>query len=268
MPPDARLAFADSHCHIDMDAFDEDRAAAVERARAAGVEHMVVVGCATVDGGHRRALAVAEQFGLWAAAGFHPHDAKEANEPMLDEIEGWARDGRIQSIGEIGLDFHYNHSPQDTQVKVFRDQIGRAKRAGVPIVVHTRNADDETARILEEEKAGETGGVIHCFSGGHDLAKRSLALGFYLSFSGILTFAKADVIRAVARDAPADRILVETDSPFLAPRPHRGKRNEPAMVVDVARALAELRGESLEEVASFTKRNLERFLARRSSSGV
>ncbi len=268
MPPDPKPTLADSHCHIDMDAFDADRGEAVARAREAGVEKIVVVGCATGAGGHRRAVEVAEEFGLLAAAGFHPHDAKEATEPLLDEIEGWAAAGRIRAIGEIGLDFHYNHSPADTQRLVFRDQIRRARRAGVPVVVHTRAADDETASILEEEGAGETGGVIHCFSGGHSLAQRALALGFYLSFSGILTFPKADVIREVAREAPLDRILVETDSPFLAPKPFRGKRNEPAYVVEVARALAELRGVTTSEIAAATRRNLDAFLAPRVPSRV
>lgn len=264
----AKLTYADSHCHIDMEAFDQDRAAVVERARDAGVEQIVVVGCADADGGHRRALAVAEEFGLLAVAGVHPHDAKVADEAILGEIEGWAGTGRIKAIGEIGLDFHYNYSPPDTQREVFRRQIRMARRARVPIVVHTRRADEETARILEEESAQETGGVIHCFTGGHELARRTLGLGFYLSFSGILTFPRAETIREVAKAAPIDRILVETDAPFLAPKPHRGKRNEPAMVVEVARALALLRGESLETVARATVRNLDTVLVRVARSRV
>lgn len=262
MTESTKLTYADSHCHIDMDAFDADRAAVVERARAAGVDQILVVGCADPDGGHRRALQVAEEFALPVAAGVHAHDAKHADDAMLAEIETWAKERRVAAVGEIGLDFHYNYSPPDTQRDVFRRQIRIARGAQVPVIIHTRNADDETARILEDERADETGGIIHCFTGGHDLARRALALGFYLSFSGILTFPKADIIREVARTAPRDRLLVETDAPFLAPKPHRGKRNEPAFVVHVASALAELRGESVATIAAATSANLRAFLSR------
>ena len=148
------------------------------------------------------------------------------------------------AIGEIGLDFHYDYSPRETQREVFRRQIRLARDVGLPIVVHTREADDETSAILEEEGARETGGVIHCFTGGHELARRALGLGLLISFSGILAFPRSEVIQAVAREVPEDRLLVETDAPFLAPPPHRGKRNEPAFVVEVARKLAALRGVS------------------------
>ena len=177
-----------------------------------------------------------------ASAGIHPHEARLATPAIYDELRGLARDKRIVAIGEIGLDFHYDHSPRDVQREVFRAQVRLAREVGLPVIIHTREADDETAALLEDEGAGETGGVIHCFTGGHDLARRALALGFYISFSGILAFPRAEVIQEVARTAPLDRILVETDSPFLAPPPHRGKRNEPAFVVEVARKVAALRG--------------------------
>jgi TatD DNase family protein len=185
----------------------------------------------------------------------HPHQAKLATEETYDEIRGLARDGRIVAIGEVGLDFHYDYSPCDTQREVFRRQVRLARDVALPLVVHTREADDETAGLLEEEGAGEVGGVIHCFTGGLELARRALALGFYISFSGIMTFPRAEVIQQVAREVPVDRFLVETDAPFLAPPPYRGKRNEPAFVVEVARKLAALRGVTLEEVGRQAQRN-------------
>jgi TatD DNase family protein len=166
------------------------------------------------------------------------------------------------AIGEIGLDFHYDYSPRDVQREVLRRQLRLAREVGLPVIIHTREADDETAAILEDEGAAETGGVIHCFTGGHDLAKRALALGFYISFSGIVAFPRSEVIQEVAKTAPADRILVETDSPFLAPPPHRGKRNEPAFVVEVARKVATLRGASLQDLAAQVAGNFDRFLGR------
>jgi TatD DNase family protein len=166
------------------------------------------------------------------------------------------------AIGEIGLDFHYDYSPRDTQRAVFRRQIRLAREAGLPIVVHTREADDETAAILEDDGARETGGVIHCFTGGHELARRALALGFLISFSGILAFPRSDVIQQVAAQVPEDRLLVETDAPFLAPPPHRGKRNEPAFVVEVARKLASLRGASEQAIGEAARRNYARLFRR------
>jgi len=239
-----------------MPQFDPDRAAVVERARAAGVETMLVVGGVDAEAGHRRALAVAEQFGLPASAGVHPHEARLATGETYEELRGLARQGRIVAIGEIGLDFHYDHSPRDVQREVFRAQVRLAREAGLPVIIHTREADEETATLLEEE--GVTAGVIHCFTGGHDLARRALALGFHLSFSGIVAFPRSEVIQEVARTAPLDRILVETDAPFLAPPPHRGKRNEPAFVVEVARKLAVLRATTAEEVGHAAAANFRR----------
>jgi TatD DNase family protein len=249
------LTLADSHCHIDMPQFDADREAVIERARAAGVETMLIVGGVDADNGHRRAVATAERHGLPVSAGIHPHEARLATAATYDELHGLVRDRRIVAIGEIGLDFHYDHSPRDVQREVFRAQVRLAREVGLPVIVHTREADDETAALLEEEGAAQTGGVIHCFTGGHDLARRALALGFHLSFSGIVAFPRSEVIQEVARTTPLDRLLVETDAPFLAPPPHRGKRNEPAFVVEVARKVAALRGTTVDEVGRATANN-------------
>ena len=253
-----RLTLIDSHCHIDMPQFDADRDAVVARARAAGVETMLIVGGVDAEAGHRRAVAVAAELGLPASAGVHPHEARLATTATYDELRRLARDQRIVAIGEIGLDFHYDHSPRDVQRDVFRAQVRLARDVGLPVIIHTREADEETAALLEEEGAREVGGVIHCFTGGPELARRALALGFYVSFSGIVAFPRSDTIQQVARTVPLDRLLVETDSPFLAPPPHRGKRNEPAFVVEVARTLARLRGETVEEVGQASLRNFAR----------
>jgi TatD DNase family protein len=252
----------DSHCHIDLPDFDADRDEVVDRARAAGLAEMLIVGGVDETNGHRRALEVAARYGLPASAGVHPHEARVAVEATYDELCGMARDARIVAIGELGLDFHYDHSPRDVQREVFRRQIRLAREVGLPLIVHTREADGETAEILEEERAGEVGGVIHCFTGGLELASRALALGFHLSFSGIVAFARAETIQQVARECPEDRLLIETDAPFLAPPPHRGKRNEPAFVVEVARRIAALRGTSPEAVAQAAQRNYARLFRR------
>jgi len=245
-----------------MPQFDGDRDAVVARAREAGVTSMLVVGGVDEEGGHRRAIAVAAALGLPVSAGIHPHEARLASEQTYDELRGLAREGRIVALGELGLDFHYDHSPRDVQREVFRRQVRLAVEVGLPVIVHTREADGETADLLEREGVGQIGGVIHCFTGGQELARRALALGFYISFSGIVAFPRAEVIQEVARTAPEDRILVETDSPFLAPPPHRGKRNEPAFVVEVARTVARLRGVPLETVGRAAEANFRRLFAR------
>jgi TatD DNase family protein len=221
----------DSHCHIDVADFDHDRDEVVARAREAGLREMLVVGGLDEEAGLERALAVAGRFELPATGGVHPHEARFWSERAEDALRGLARDGRLVAIGEIGLDFHYDHSPRPAQREAFRRQIQLARNVGLPVVVHTREADAETATILEDEGASEVGGVIHCFTGGLDLARRALAMGLHISFSGIVAFPRAEVIQQVAREVPDDRLLVETDAPYLAPPPHRGKRNEPAFVV-------------------------------------
>ncbi len=256
------MSLVDSHCHIDMPQFDADRDEVVARARAAGIAEMLIVGEVGEGDELQRSLRVAEKHGLPATAGVHPHQARLAEAATYDEIRGLAREDRIVAVGEIGLDFHYDYSPRETQREVFRQQIRLARDVGLPIVVHTREADDETAAILEDEGARETGGVIHCFTGGLELALRALDLGLHISFSGILAFPKSEVIQQVARDVPEDRLLIETDAPFLAPPPHRGKRNEPAFVVEVARKLAALRGVSEQAIGEAAARNYARLFRR------
>ncbi|HVO11289.1 MAG TPA: TatD family hydrolase [Vicinamibacteria bacterium] len=252
----------DSHCHLDLPDFDADRAEVVARAKAAGVVEMLVVGGVDEHAGHRRAVEVAARYRLPASAGVHPHEARLADERVYDELLGLARERRIVAIGEIGLDFHYDHSPRPAQREAFRRQLRLARDVGLPVIIHTREADEESAEILEQEKAGEAGGVVHCFTGGLELARRALELGLHLSFSGIVTFPRSATIQQVARDCPAERLLVETDAPFLAPPPHRGRRNEPAFVVEVARKLAELRGTALGAVSAAAEANYRRLFRR------
>jgi TatD DNase family protein len=252
----------DSHCHIDLPQFDADREAVVARARQAGVVEMLVIGGLDGEGGHLRALAVAQAFGLPATAGIHPHEARLADEAAYLELERLARERRIVAIGEIGLDFHYDHSPGDVQREVFRRQIRLARETRLPLVVHTREADAETCAILEQEGAAEVGGVIHCFTGGPELARRALGLGFFISFSGIVAFPRAQPIQSLAREVPDERLLVETDAPFLAPPPYRGGRNEPAFVVEVAASVAALRGVSRDRVGELVRRNYARLFGR------
>lgn len=253
----------DSHCHVHMPQFDADRAEVVARARAAGVARMLLIGGFDEHDDQRRALRVAEELHAPVTAGVHPHEARLWSDAIEDELRGLARERRIVALGEIGLDFHYDHSARDVQREVLRRQIRLAREMDLPVIVHTREADDETATILEEERAGEVGGVIHCFTGGAELARRALALGFFISFSGIVAFPRAEVIQDVARTLPLERLLIETDAPFLAPPPHRGKRNEPAFVLEVARKLAQLRGTSPEEIGRAASANLARLIDRR-----
>jgi TatD DNase family protein len=257
------LPLVDSHCHIDMPQFDVDRDAVVERAREAGVETMLIVGGVDEESGHQRALRVGERYGFPASAGVHPHEARLATEATYDELRGLAKEKRVVAIGEMGLDFHYDHSTRETQREVFRRQVRLARDVGLPVIVHTREADDETAEILAAEGAAQVGGIIHCFTGTRELASRALEMGFLISFSGILAFPRAEEIQHVARTIPLDRLLVETDAPFLAPPPHRGKRNEPAFVVEVARRIAALREVSVEEIGAATRVNFEGFLGPR-----
>jgi TatD DNase family protein len=254
----------DSHCHIDMPEFDHDRDAVVERAREAGVERMLIVGELDEElglGGVTRAVEIAERYGFACSGGVHPHQARLFDDRAEDLLRGLARERRIAAIGEIGLDFHYDYSPRDAQDDAFRRQLRLAHEVGLPVIVHTREADAETALILEHEEADEIGGAIHCFTGGRELAERALVLGFCISFSGIVAFPRAAGIQEVARTVPIERLLVETDAPFLAPPPHRGKRNEPAFVVEVARRVAELRGMALEDLAEAVSGNFRRLLA-------
>jgi TatD DNase family protein len=257
-PPD----LTDTHAHLHVDLLARDLAGVVARARAAGVRRIMTVSAELGD--FERVLRVADEVpDTWAAIGVHPHEAKGFSEPHARALRRLAAHPRCRAIGEIGLDYHYDHSPRDAQQGVFREQVRLAREVGLPVVIHSREADDDTARILEEERAGDVGGVLHCFTSGWALAERGLALGLCVSFSGIVTFKTAADLREVARRVPADRILVETDAPYLAPVPHRGTWPcEPAFVRDTAALVAELRGTTLEELAAVTTANFERTFLR------
>lgn len=250
--------FIDSHCHLDgggLAGADE----VLSRARAAGVGAFVVVGVDRTLDAARFAVELAERRDdVRAVVGVHPHDASALTDAMLAELETLARHPRVAAVGEMGLDYHYMSSPMEAQKEAFRRQIDLARRLGKPIVVHTREAPADTIAVLAEEGARDVGGVIHCFSEDRPFAEKALDLGFDLSFSGIVTFKSAVPIHEVAAWAPDDRILLETDSPYLAPVPLRGKRCEPAYLVHTARRVAALRGRPVEEIARITAENTRR----------
>jgi TatD DNase family protein len=250
----------DTHCHLDPEYFPEGADEMLGRARSAGVTGFVCIGVGSLAQAES-ALAIAQRRSdVWATVGVHPHDAASCDASLEAELRRCATAERVVAVGEIGLDFHYDHSPREQQAAVFRRFIALARELKKPIVIHTRNAPNETLAILSEEKASEVGGIIHCFSENKAFAARALDLGFDLSFSGIVTFKRATDIQEVAAWAPADRILVETDSPYLAPVPLRGKRCEPAYVRHTAEFVAKLRGLALEELAQLTSQNAARRL--------
>jgi TatD DNase family protein len=248
----------DSHCHLDFPDFSNELDDVVTRARAAGIAHMVTISTRV----HRFAgvLAIAERFAdVYCSVGTHPHYAHEELEITPADLVPHTRHPKVVALGEAGLDYHYDNSPRDAQERGFRTHIAAARETGLPLVIHSREADADTARILEEETGqGAFPAVLHCFTGGPDLAHRAIALGLFISFTGILTFKNSTALRAIAAELPADRILVETDAPYLAPAPFRGKRNEPAYVVETAKVLAETRGLSLDEIAQQTSENFFR----------
>ncbi len=242
----------DSHCHLDAAYFPEGPDEVLARA-AADVSHFVVIGVGERSEAARQAVALAEaRDDVSATVGMHPHDAARYDDAVAAELEALAARAACVAVGEVGLDYHYMHSPEATQREVFRRMIDLARRLGKPVVVHTRSAPQDTLALLEHEGARDVGGIIHCFSEDRAFARRALDLDFDLSFSGIVTFKNAAAIQDVARWAPAERILVETDSPYLSPAPKRGRRNEPANVVHTARYIAELRGERFEDIAAAT----------------
>ncbi len=253
----------DSHCHLDFDDFAPELDEVVARAERAGVARMVTI-CTRVRR-FDRIRAIAERFpSVYCSVGTHPHQAGEERGIPADEIEALANSfDKVVAIGECGLDYYYDNSPRDAQAEGFRIHIEVARRTGLPVIVHTRDADEDTAAILEEEYAkGPFTGVLHCFSGGRDLAMRAVDLGFYVSLSGIVTFKNSQALRDIVADVPLDRLLVETDAPFLAPPPHRGKRNEPAFVVHVHRVVAEVKGLTEAACAEATTANFLRLFSR------
>ncbi len=250
----------DSHCHIDDARYDADREAMIQRAQAEGVGHFVTIGCDLDTSRAAVALAQKHSF-ISATVGVHPHEVKLIQDNWYDELRTLAKSGRVVAYGEIGLDYHYDHSPRDVQRARFREQVRLACALKLPIVIHTREAQEDTIVILKEEKAGEVGGVFHCFSGDAWLAKDALDLGFYLSFSGVITFQNATMLRDIVKTVPLDRIMVETDAPYLTPVPNRGKRNEPAYVRHVADKIAELHGLTIQQVEDATTQNTKRLFA-------
>ena len=255
MEPNADLGLIDSHAHIQGPEFAADLESVVSRARSAGVEKIVVVGGAGNLSSNEAAIAVAHSFpGLFATVGMHPHDAKDVSEQDLKRLKELAADPKVVAVGETGLDFYYDHSPRDLQMKIFTRFIHMARETNLPLVVHHRDSHREVAELLRSDGGGNLRGVIHCFTGDYEAARAFLDLGFYLSFTGIITFKNAEPLREVLRRLPLDRLLVETDSPYLAPVPHRGKRNEPAFVVHVAETIASVRGLPLQEIAEITSR--------------
>lgn len=252
----------DSHCHLDFPQFEGEREAIVARARAAGVHRMVTI-CTRLRE-EPRVRAIAEAFdGVFYAAGTHPMNAAEEPMATVEALEALARHPRFVAIGETGLDYHYTAESKAVQQESLLVHIEAARRTGLPLIIHARDADDDMARILtEEHRAGAFGCVMHCFSSGPALAEAALALGFYLSMSGIVAFPKSRELRSIFAAAPLERILVETDSPYLAPPPHRGKRNEPAHVVHTARVGAEIFGLDYPVFAAATEENFERLFAR------
>lgn len=251
----------DSHAHIDVAEFDADREAMLERARAAGVGTILAIGNGPEIEKLGAAVPYAERHEwIYAAAGIHPHEARHATEAHYAELDRLARHPRVIAWGEIGLDYHYDHSPREVQARVFRRQLEGARAAKLPVIIHCREAWPDCLQILQEAwRSSDLGGVFHCFSGSLEEARHGLDMGFLVSFAGNISYPKAQGIRDVARQIPLDRLLVETDSPFLAPQPHRGKRNEPAFVVEVARTVANVRDLAPAEGAAVTADNFRRF---------
>lgn len=241
----------DSHAHVDGAEYDGDRAEVLARARAAGVSKIVTIGTGPSLEQIARAIACAEaEPDVVAAVGVHPHDADKVTDAWWPELDKMVRHERVVAVGETGLDFHYDHSDRVVQAAVFRRQIQLARAVKKPVVCHIRDAHPESLAILTEERAAEVGAAIHCFTGGPDEARGYVAAGFHISFSGIITFKSAEAIRAAVREVPLDRILIETDCPYLSPIPLRGKRNEPAHLVHTAAVVAKEAGVSVEELAA------------------
>jgi TatD DNase family protein len=253
-----RPALIDSHCHLDFPDFAGELDAVVGRARTAGIARLVTISTRVKQ--HAGVLAIAERFAdVFCSVGTHPHHAHEELDIDAADLVARAAHPKVVAIGEAGLDYHYDYSPREAQERGFRAHIAAARETGLPLVIHAREADGDMARILEEETGrGPFPAVLHCYTGGPDLAARAIALGLSISFTGILTFKKSEDLRAIAASLPADRILVETDSPYLAPGKHRGKRNEPSFVVETAKVLAQTRGVTFEQIAQQTTDNFFR----------
>jgi TatD DNase family protein len=256
------VMLVDSHCHLDFPDFADDLDGIVARASAAGIGRILTISTRVrrLDG----VLAIAERFpDVYCSVGTHPHQADEEDGISVDELIGLSQHPKVVAFGEAGLDYFYQHSSREAQARGFRTHIAAARATGLPLVIHTREADDDCGRILEDEMSkGPFRAVLHCYTGGPDLARKAIALGLSISFTGILTFKKSQALRDLAAELPADRIMVETDAPYLAPGKFRGKRNEPSYVVEIARVLAETRGVSLEEISQQTTENFFRLFGK------
>ncbi len=257
----------DSHCHLSYDDFAEDFDEMIERAKENGVTTMLNAG--NNIGEIEEQLALSEKYPfIYTAVGVHPHNASEYEDIKVQDFIKWTTHKKIVAIGECGLDYYYDYSPKDVQIKVFREQIKAAQETGLPLIIHTRDADDDTISILSEMyKDKPFSGEIHCFSSSKELADFALSIGFYISASGMITFNKSGDLRDIFAEIPLERILVETDSPFLAPVPQRGKRNEPAFVLHTAEKLAQLRGISLDKLAEITSNNFFKLFRKASDKG-
>ncbi|MGM9923335.1 MAG: TatD family hydrolase [Bacillus sp. (in: firmicutes)] len=247
----------DTHAHLNAEQYEEDLEAVIERAQAAGVKNMVVVGFDKPTITKAMELADAYPF-IYASVGWHPVDAIDMTDEDLIWIEELAAHPKVVALGEMGLDYHWDKSPKEIQKEVFRKQIALAKRVKLPIIIHNREATQDIVNILKEEGAEEVGGIMHCFSGSEEIAKECMKMNFYISFGGPVTFKNAKNVKEVAAQIPLDRLLVETDCPYLTPHPYRGKRNEPAHVALVAKEIAELKNLSFEEIASITTANAKK----------
>ncbi len=256
------MILIDSHCHLDFPDFSGELEALIARAHAAGVASIVTI--STRVKRHAEVLAIAERFPqVYCSVGTHPHHAGEELDISVEELIERTRHPKVVALGEAGLDYHYEFSAREAQAQSFRNHITAARMTGLPLVIHSREADAEMIAILEEEaRRGRFPAVLHCFTGGQELADRAISLGLFISFTGILTFKKSDELRTIAKSLPRDRILVETDAPYLAPGRYRGKRNEPAFVVETARALAQIRGVSDAQTASETTDNFFRLFSK------
>jgi len=261
------MTLIDSHCHLDFPDFAAEIEDVVARAEAAGVERMTTISTRVAEAG--RLQAIAERFAsVYFTVGTHPHHAAEEPETDVSAIRALAAHPKCVGIGEAGLDYHYNYAPPEVAKRVFRAQIALARELALPLVVHAREADDDVAAILRDEMGqGAFAAVLHCFTSSPALAETGLALGLYVSFSGVLTFKNSAELRALARSIPLDRLLVETDAPYLAPVPHRGRRNEPAFVVETARVLAEAKGVDFAALAAATRANTLRLFSKIAAEG-
>ncbi|MCK4502331.1 MAG: TatD family hydrolase, partial [Desulfuromonadales bacterium] len=254
MSNDQRPLLVDSHAHLDGERFADDLNETVKRATPNGISHILTIGCDLQSS--TGAIKVAEQYeNIFAAVGIHPHDATEINADVLATLQTMANHPKVVAIGEIGLDYYRDRSPREIQRNAFRQQIRLAIEVGKPIIVHDREAHDEVIQILTEENGATNGGVLHCFSGDLKMAQQCLDLGFYLSFTGTITYPKNEAIREIIKHIPIDRMLLETDCPYLSPQKFRGKRNEPAYVRYTAEKMAEIKGLSITDVARITSRN-------------